>query len=210
MSEHLTDHGDWNFRGNKLRQDIAGQDFVTSESTLLLVSDVATHAGQDDPLSGAHAVGLTQDASFNQQRQTVQVNEIGSNQKYTISSSRTQDQLNLSRAIFDGRSLLKVLSPHYAGDSESDFGARDKPGYDQFFTNLGSSLFNRPVGLMMVFRDLENDQVGGVFFERAFIVSHNMNISSQSPFLGEGVNILFDELIPMDTNTGGSDGGEDD
>jgi hypothetical protein len=151
-------------------------------------------------LSNAQAVGLTQDASFNQRRQVVQVNEVGSNQKYTISSSRTDDSLNLSRALFDGRSLMKVLAPQY--ENEDEFRRRDQPGYGKFFSNLGSSLFSKPVGLMMIFRDLENQNVGGVFFERAFLVSHNMQVSANSPFLGEGINIMFDQLLPLRPTTG--------
>lgn len=193
-----TSYQEWNFRGNRLTDDVNGKDFVTSESTLLLVSPQPTY--ESGVLSSAQAVGLTQDASFNQRRQVVQVNEVGSNQKYTISSSRTDDSLNLSRALFDGRSLMKVLAPQY--DGEDEFRRRDQPGYGEFFSNLGSSLFSKPIGLMMIFRDLENQNVGGVFFERAFLVSHNMQVSANSPFLGEGINIMFDQLLPLRPTTG--------
>lgn len=186
-------YDEWDFRGTKLSAETSGKDFVTSESTLLLVSPVARY--EPGVLEQARAVGLTQDLSFNQQRQMMQVNEIGSNQRYTISSSRTQDSMRLSRALFDGESLMSVMAPHF--NSHEEFRRRDKPGYGDFLMNLGSSLFSKPIGLIAVFRDLEDDNIGAVFFERAFLVSHNMQISSNSPFLGEGVQVAFDDLLPI-------------
>jgi hypothetical protein len=188
-----TNFPNWDFRGNRLASDVDGRDFVTSESTLLLVSPQPRY--EPGVLEQAAAVGLTQDMSFNQQRQVVQVHEVGSNQRYTISSSRTNDSMNISRVLFDGNSLLKVLAPQFEG--AGNFSERDKPGYDNMLINLGSSLFSRPVGLFAVFRDLEDTPVGAVFFERAFIVSHNMQVSSNSPFIGEGVQLLFDQLLPV-------------
>jgi hypothetical protein len=192
-----TNYQDWDFRGNKLATDVAGQDFVTSESTLLLISPEPTY--NPSALQQARAVALTQDMSFNQQRQVVQVHEVGSNQRYTISSSRTNDSMNISRVLFDGESLLNVLSPQLGQDGQAveDFERRDKPGYGDFMINLGSSLFSKPVGLFAVFRDLEDEPVGVVFFERTFIVSHNMQVSSNSPFIGEGVQLLFDQMLPV-------------
>jgi hypothetical protein len=188
----------WNFSGQKLAQDTKGADFVTSESTLLLVSPQPTYT--QGVINQARAVALTQDLQFNQQRQVVQVHEVGSNQKYTISSSRTQDSMNISRVLFDGESLMSVLAPHFEGAAAYPQG--DKPGYDKFLMNIGSSLFNKPIGLFAIFRDMEDQSVGGVFFERTFVMSHNMQISSKSPFVGEGVQLMFDQLHPVQTAIG--------
>lgn len=190
-----TNIDNWNFAGKKLATEVEGADFVTSESTLFLVSPNETYS--PGALQEASAVALTQDLTFNQQRQVVQVNEVGSNQKYTISSSRTNDSMNLSRVLFDGRSLLRVLAPHF--DGHDNFNRRDKPGYGPFLMNLGSSLFSKPVGLFAVFRDLEDQNIGAVFFERTFVVSHNMQVSANSPFIGEGVQLLFDTILPVQT-----------
>lgn len=197
----MSDLSNWQFRGQKLAQDVEGADFVTSESTLLLVSQTPTY--NPTAINNAEAVALTQDLQFDQQRQVVQVQEVGSNQKYTISSNRTQDSMNISRALFDGKSLMRALAPGFPSQS---FSEGDRPGYGDFLLNIGSSLFSKPVGLFAIFRDMENNPVGGVFFERTFVMSHNMQISSQSPFLGEGVQLMFDDLRPVDTSGNGSGG----
>ena len=92
---------------------------------------------------------------------------------------------------------MHVLAPQF--ETASEFRQSDKPGYDDFLMNLGSSLFSKPVGLFAVFRDMENESVGAVFFERTFVVSHNMQVSSNSPFIGEGVQLMFDALRPVQT-----------
>lgn len=191
----MTKLNDWNFRGSRLQSDIGGKDFVTSESTLILISPKAKY--EPGVLQAAEAVGLTQDLGFNQSRQVVQVHEVGSNQKYTLSSSRTNGNLNISRVLFDGKSLLRVMGPDF--NSHEDYEERDKPGYGDFLMNLGSSLFSKPVGMLLVFRDLGNQNIGGVFFEEVFLVSHNMQVSSNSPFLGEGVQMLYNSVLPLQT-----------
>jgi len=108
--------------------------------------------------------------------------------------------LHISRVLFDGESLMSVLAPHFEGAAAYPQG--DKPGYDKFLMNIGSSLFNKPIGLFAIFRDMEDQSVGGVFFERTFVMSHNMQISSKSPFVGEGVQLMFDQLHPVQTAIG--------
>lgn len=187
----------WNFSGQKLAEGAQGADFVTSESTLILVSPQSKY--EPGIINSARAVGLTQDLSFNQRRQSVQVYEVGSNQKYTLSSSRTQSSMSISRVLFDGQSLMSVLAPQFEG--AGGYAQGDKPGYSDFLINIGSSLFNEPVGLFAIFRDMQNDSIGGAFFERTFVMSQNMQISSQSPFVGEGVQLMFDGIHPVNTAT---------
>lgn len=191
MSNPLT-LDQWDFRNRRLEGTIGNNDFVTSESTLILASPKAEYS--NETLANAKAIGLAQDIGFAQQRQVVQVFEVGSNAKYTLSSGRTNGNINLSRVLFDGRSLMKVLAPEDEGDT---FDERDRPGYGDWMINLGSSLFSRPIGLMMVFRDLQNENVGGIFFQDAFLVSHNMQVSSNSPFIGEGVQLLYGSILPL-------------
>ena len=186
---------EWDFRGKRLEGELGSGDFVTSESTLILVSSEATLG--PTTLADALAVGVAQDMTFNQNRQVIQVFEIGSNQKYTISSGRTNGQLSLSRVLFDGPSLLKTLAPTGVAGESGTGNPHDVAGHGRMFTNLASSLFSRPIGLMMVFRDLETNNIGGVFFEEVFVASHNMNVSANSPFIGEGVSMLYNSVVPL-------------
>ena len=187
----------WDFRGRRLENTLEPTDFVTSDSTLLLATTSATFDA--NAIRTAKAIGVAQDMSLTQQRQVIQVFEIGSNQKYTLSSSRTTGQISISRLLFDGRSLLKVLAPV---EPATVVNPQDAAGYGDMYTNLASSIFSRPLGMILVFRDMENQNVGGVFFEETFVVSHNMNISSNSPFLGENVSLLYNAAYPLNLGNG--------
>lgn len=206
----LNGEGDnsWDFAGKRLEQDIGGSDFVSSESTLLLTTPRATY--DDEALRMAVAVGLVQDVSFNQQRQATQIHEVGSKRKYTFSSGRTQGQMQLSRVLFDGKSLLRAVtreeqidlvgSDHVSTDNPAT--AADTAGYGDFYINLGASLFSRPVGLIMIFRDLGNENIGALFFREAYVISHNMGISSRQPFLSESCSVLYEGILPLQHRQG--------
>lgn len=184
---------DWNFAEKRLAHQVGetGDRFVTSESTLILVTPVAQYG--PDALDLAKSVALTQDLGFAQQRQSMQVFEIGSNLKYTITSGRTQGQINMSRVLFDGHSLMHSLAPE-AADNYVD---RDHPGHGKFLSNLSSSLFSKPVGLITIYRDLQGGNIGGIFFEETFIQAHQMQISANSPFLAENVSLIYNAMLPL-------------
>jgi hypothetical protein len=196
MSEALQN---WNFLEKRLAHRIGetGGEFVTSESVLLLVTPIAQYV--PEALDRAKTVALTQDIGLSQARQSIQVFEVGSNLKYTIASGRTQAQMNISRVLFDGENLLKALSPSVA----ASYVDRDHPGYGKFLSNLSSSLFMRPVGVALIFRDLQNHNVGGIFLEETFIQAHQMQISANSPFLGENVQLIFNAILPMRVSLAG-------
>lgn len=198
----------WDFAGKRLEQQIGGTDFVSSESTLLLTTPRATY--DDEAIRMAVAVGLVQDISFNQQRQATQIYEVGSRRKYTFSSGRTSGQMSLSRVLFDGQSLMKAVTREEQIDLVgSDFvqtgdpsTAGDIAGYGDFYVNLGASLFSKPVGLIMVFRDLGNQNIGALFFREAYMISHRMGISSRQPFLSESVSVLYEGILPLQHRQG--------
>ena len=198
----------WDFRTKHVEHDIGAADFVTSESVLVLTSPISAYS--QAAVNSAIAVGLAQDIQFNQQRQATQVFEIGSRRKYTFSSGRTQGQLTLSRILFDGTSLLKAVVRRNQGTVSGGNAAQANPvedvsdlaGYGDFYINLGSTLFSRPVGIIMILRDVENHNVGAMFFQEAYIVSHAMSISSNQPFVGENVSILFEGIFPLQHRAG--------
>jgi hypothetical protein len=202
---------DWNFRTSRLADGLEGADFVSSESVLLLASPDPIY-GQNS-LNHAVAVALAQDIQLSQQRQSSQVFEIGSRRKYTFSSGRIAGQMRLSRILFDGPSLLKSLMPtpdaliNPGGDDRfaidptaTEMG--DHAGYGDFFINLGSTLFSYPIGLFIVLRDVSNQNVGAIFLQEAYITSHGMNVSSNQPFIGENVDILFEGVFPVQHREG--------
>lgn len=206
----LNGQGDqeWDFAGKRLEQEIGGSDFVSSESTLLLTTPRARY--DEKALRMAVAVGLVQNVSFNQSRQATQIHEVGSRRKYTFSSGRTKGRLQLSRVLFDGKSLMRAVTREeqidvVGGDNISTgepATAGDVAGYGNFYINLGATLFSKPVGLIMIFRDIGNENIGGVFFREAYITSHNMQVSARQPFLSESISVLYEGVLPLQHRQG--------
>jgi len=198
----------WDFTTSRLADNLEGGDFVSSESVLLLASPDPIYG--ENSLDQAVAVALAQDMQLSQQRQANQLFEIGSRRKYTFSSGRVSGQLNLSRILFDGPNLMKsLMSIDVAGGTTDTFSIAndattvgDHAGYGEFFINLGATLFSQPIGLFIVLRDVGNQNVGAVFLQEAYIVSHGMNVSSNQPFIGENVSILFEGVYQIQHRSG--------
>lgn len=198
----------WDHTTGRLADSLEGGDFVSSESVLLLATPEPFYS--EEALQQAVAVALAQDIQFQQQRQAQQVFEIGSRRKYTFSSGRIQGQLGLSRVMFDGPSLLKSLVPVNleAGDAGTWSMSPDRTvigdhaGYGEFFINLGATLFSQPIGLFLVIRDVGAQNVGAVFLQEAYIVSHAMNVSANQPFIGENVSIIYEGAYPVQHRDG--------
>ena len=74
------------------------------------------------------------------------------------------------------------------------------PGKDDFYLNLASDLFNQPTGLLIYFKNGNDDTVGAVYLEECHIQGHQMSISSGSVLLMEGTSLQFDRLIPVKMN----------
>jgi len=173
-------------------------------------------------------VGLVQNASIAQNKQIQQLNEVGSRQLFTI-PGRAYAQANIARILFDGPSLLFALSTYYntegsdelcipnvqknsPGDPTKEYPAtsNDVDGVtviDQadstiggFWGNLGSSVFNKPLGLGFVFLDTESEFYGGVYLEKCYIASYNIGISAQQTILLENVSLRATRVRPIKLN----------
>jgi hypothetical protein len=66
-----------------------------------------------------------------------------------------------------------------------------------FWGNLGSTIFNKPLGLGFIFLDTESDFYGGLYLEKCFIASYNIGISSQQTILLENVQIRATRVRPI-------------
>jgi hypothetical protein len=75
------------------------------------------------------------------------------------------------------------------GQTENTLGA--------YWGNLGSSIFNKPMGLGFIFLDTESDFYGGLYLEKCFIVSYNLGVSSQQTILLEQVQIAVTRVRPI-------------
>jgi len=71
------------------------------------------------------------------------------------------------------------------------------PGFDDFWMNLASDIFNQPTGMAIYFRNQLDMTVGAVYLEECYIQGHQMSISSGSVLIMEGVSLQFDRVRPI-------------
>ena len=72
-----------------------------------------------------------------------------------------------------------------------------RPGFDDFYLNLASDLFNQPCGLLFYFKNANDDTVGSIYLEECHLQGHQLSVSSGSVLIMEGASMQFDRLIPV-------------
>lgn len=222
---------DWSFREKHVQPNVdAGGSFIRGSSVLVaagppsLTQANATFGNQlgaaytsinESKLLDSYPIGLIDNVGIGQNKGIQQIFEIGSDRRYFI-PGRTINQVSLSRVMFDGPSLMKVIYNNYISpdtpyrdpnsliESGSNDGyetdIRSQPGFDDTFLNLGSELFNRPIGLFLLMHDNNDDPVAGIYLEYCFIRAHQFNISASSTLIAESLQADFDRMVPIDMN----------
>lgn len=180
--------------------------------------------GQTDVV---YPIGVTQNVAVSSNKSIARIFEIGSERSYFI-PSRTIGQLTLARVWYHGASLLRVLWAYYndqLGDVTIDtmlepnnsvslfpyasgstgtlnrpHNVRIPPGYDNVFLNLASDLFNQPIGLMLLIRDSEQQNLGAVYLEQCYVPTHTWATDSQGLIIQESVGIQFERFVPIKVN----------
>lgn len=78
----------------------------------------------------------------------------------------------------------------------------------EFFINLASEFFNKPLGLGCVLFDMQQQAYGGFYLEECYIQSHRFSASAQQTVLMEDVGIRCTALKPISIDElGGSSTG---
>lgn len=163
----------------------------------------------------AHPIGVVENFALAQNKQLQTIFEIGSDRRYFI-DGRVINNCSLSRVLIDGPSLMKVLYNYYLpfpgasaptngpiGDVK--FGNQtdrvktivELPGQDHMFMNLGSDLFNLPIGILVMFKNNCEQLVAASYLEKCKINSHNLNINASSVLVAEAINMQFDKVVPV-------------
>jgi hypothetical protein len=110
-------------------------------------------------------IGVVQNVNLSHNRTFNRIFECGSERSYFI-SGRTIGQLAIARILYHGPSLLRMLYAYYEDSGGQvtvpsvfpNLGAKHManehdviipPGYENFYINLASDLFNQPIGLML-------------------------------------------------------------
>jgi len=175
------------------------------------LSFVETDAGDDI----VFPIGIVQNFNLSHNRAFNRVWEIGSERSFFI-SGRTMGQLGLSRVMYHGPSLLKCLYAYYQDLipptitpsllGAFNFGAltvanshdvKILAGFENLYINLASDLFTQPVGLMVHFRDSNEDTVGAVYLEACYIPNHTIATDAQGTIIQENAAVQYERTIPL-------------
>ncbi len=199
----------WDYKRNHVQNDQRGDIYAQIGSKATLIS-----IGPPNYTPGAKpvVVGMVQQMSMQQQRQIMEVFEIGSRRRYFLDNPH-RSVVNMSRILVMGPSLLKVIGsgllqathgsaqdalPFYqAGDLDSVADTHDK----NFWVNIASTLFSNTVGVMLEFREWRGDgsdaYYGGMYLSNCKIQSHSIALQSQQWLVQEDVSMIFEDVVPL-------------
>ena len=158
-------------------------------------------------------IGVIQNINLSHNRQFNRIFEGGSERSYFI-SGRTMGQLSLSRVMYHGPSLLRMLYAYYedlippttvnsvfpnAGTATvaNPHDVKIPPGYENLYLNLASDLFNQPIGLLLYIRDSNEDTIGAVYVEACYIPNHTWATDAQGVMIQENAAVQFERVVPV-------------
>lgn len=214
----------WNFHTFHVQNDLKGGKFVSAESTLIAAGPPSiTEVTGQKPNEGITVdenidrqvlpIGVMENSGVQQSKQLQRIFEIGSARAYFI-PGRVVGSVSFGRVFYHGPTLLRMLYAYY-NDGSGKFGIDPAtelgivfpantdipelsvaPGYDSFWFNMFSDIFNQPTGILMYFRDMANRDVGAIYLEYLYLQGHQLSISSGSVLLMEGTSGQFDRIVP--------------
>lgn len=168
-----------------------------------------------------YPIGVLENVMLAQNAAIQKLFEIGSARSYII-PGRVIGSLTLGRILYSGPSLLRMLYAIYsnAEDIQNELisSAVDNPrtlatsgltglqaalkvtsppGSGQFYINLASELFKRPIGLAFLVKDQKGDNYSQFYLEECYVQGHQFSISATSMLIAEGTTLQFDRVIPI-------------
>jgi hypothetical protein len=200
----------WNYRSWHVGVDQGGKNTnaITSENFMLAAGPARLEQVGDDLMGKVFPIGMIESASVQNQKVQQQIREVGSRRAYIV-SSYAMGSIGLSRVMYSQASLLRVLSlanddfddidnPAGAGSAGPFSGdvKADTVGND-FYINLASELFDRPMGLLVYILDQRNVPYGAFYAEECGISSHSFSLAAQGITISEQASLTFDRLVPV-------------
>lgn len=213
----------WEFSSRHVQDNLIGHDFISAKSVLIAAGpprkeDIGSN------WNSLYPVGVVDNVGIGQNKGLQQLFEVGSNRSYFL-PGRTVNSVTFGRVLFYGPSLLRVLYAYYPPDQ---MGAKsihnvgqdgvlddvdrtpqiyDPPGSSgggereyntDFFMNLASDLFDKPLGLMLWMESGDSKPYGAIYLSNLYIQAHQFNVNANSVIIAEGVNAQFEKVNPVD------------
>lgn len=182
------------------------------------LSDLGGDSALSAQVSGAGAdvvypIGCVQNVNHSQNKTFMRIWELGSDRSYFI-GGRTVGNLALSRVFYHGPSLLRVLYAYYQDvegpvtidylfpngavyNTANPHNVRVPPGYENFFLNLASDLFNQPIGILLYVRDSALDIMGALYLESVVVPNHTWATDAQGTIVQETAALQYERVIPV-------------
>jgi len=96
------------------------------------------------------------------------------------------------------------VNPFAEGDASKEHSGlhsvKVPPGYDNMFLNLASDLFSQPMGLMLLFKDNQENTVSSVYLDQCYIPQHSIAVDAQGLIIQESVGIQYEKMVPIKSN----------
>lgn len=168
----------------------------------------------------AWPIGTAENIGIGQNKQLQQFFEIGSKRRYFV-PGRVINSLQLNRVYLNGASLLKVLWAYYNNPENTGskgwnqkpqintsllnvgrktggtFKVENDPGVGHLWLNMASELFDKPIGMLLYFKNNFGANVGAIYLEGCNIANHSFSISASSTLFSESVSMQFDAIKPV-------------
>lgn len=199
----------WRFQDQYVERvmDNAAYTSAHPDDTLVLagparIDTVDTASTASDSIQSLLAIGMLQNVTFAQSKNTVPVMAIGSGRSFFV-SGKAQGQGSMQRLFVNGRNLLRVLY-HVARAARLPVENLDDPAAysveSKFYINLDSELYYIPFGLGTLFRTKAHDVVGGFYSELTMITQYQVGFQAGGNQIAESVSFFFDRLMPWDAS----------
>lgn len=205
----------WDFRKFHMANDQGGLNagrFMTSEAVLMAAGPPRlADNGTGSVATNVFPFALTDNVSISQNKLLQQLFEIGSRRSYFV-SGRVTGSLAISRPMFNGPSLLRILAgsngalglgnangqaPGLFTTGSDGIGTRPNDDEGELWINMQSEVFDRPLGLYMYMIDQRKRPFGGMYVEEAMIQGHAFNLAAQGITVPENVSMMFDRIVPV-------------
>lgn len=179
----------------------------------LTFAGTALTSGAGDEI--VYPMGVIQNFNLSHNRQFSRIFELGSERSYFI-SGRTMGQLGISRILYHGPSMLRVMYAYYqdlippttvpsvigadnigALTTANPHDVKIPPGYENLYLNLASDLFSQPVGLMAYFRDSNEETYGSIYMEACYIPNHTIATDAGGTVVQENCAVQFERALPV-------------
>lgn len=193
---------DWNQHVSSIDQLDPGENigkFIEGETIALAAGPPVFDPNNLDSVSVMHLVGLCQSIGVTQGQQAQRVFELGSRRSFIV-PGRSAGSLVISKLWINGHSLLGSLY-RAVSDAATEEALYRKPGYNYKYTNLQSELFHRPVGILIMVHDQNDDMVSASFYECCYISSSNWGTSAAGLTVASNVRVEYEEEYPIDPGT---------